>query len=353
MNTLLLEILGVPAPTILWSIFGLLIAVFMIVDLGITNRTPHVISTKSATYQTLFWISCSFAFAGLIYWIYDPPPTPKGVDLTGKDAAIQFLAAYLTEYALSVDNIFVIIVILRYFQVEEKYHHKVLFWGILGALLMRGLFIFLGVILVSKFHFILYFFGAILIYTGYNMLAHSEEQKIDFERSKIIRLARRFFNFTSVYHGGKFYIREHGKLLFTPLFMVIIFIESTDLIFAIDSIPAVFAITQDQIVLYTSNIFAIMGLRAMFFLLSGVLNKFFLLKKGLAFVLIFIGGKMLFELLSEFKATEGVVHFVERIVAGNGTLYSLLTIVALLGGSIVLSLLLSGKKKEAEAGDEE
>lgn len=295
-------------------------------------------SSRAAFLQTSFWITVSLLF-GLIIWHFYDPSDPT---ITNHDAAMQYYTAYLTEYALSVDNIFVIIIILRYFQVDEKYHHKILFWGILGALVMRGLFIFLGALIIREFHFILYIFGGFLIYTGVGMLTHDEDQKIDLDNSSVVKFARKYLNFTNNDHGGKFFVRDQlGKLLFTPLFLVVILIETTDLIFAVDSIPAAFAITQDEVILYTSNIFAIMGLRAMFFLLANILDKFYLLKKGLALVLMFIGVKMMVEIFKHFDSLSFLYFKIP-------TWLSLIIIITLLAGSIVLSLISVEKKSKVQ-----
>ncbi len=270
----------------LFLVFGIIIIGFLIIDLGILHRNPGKISMKSALWQTIFWIAISVAFGVGIYF-YDG----------GSEKALEFFAAYFTEKALSVDNIFVIILILKYFSVKEEYYHKILFWGILGAIVFRAIFIFLGALLISQFHWILYIFGAFLVYSGIKMFKEQEDEEIDPENNPVVKFVRKFFRFTSSDHGGKFTFTKYNKLYFTPLFLVLVLIETTDLIFAVDSIPAAFAITQDEFIVYTSNIFAVMGLRAMFFLLAGVLGKFYLLQKGLAFVLIFVGGKMLLEIV--------------------------------------------------------
>src|SRR5690606_23058928 len=270
----------------LFLVFGIIIIGFLIIDLGILHRNPGKISTKSALWQSLFWIAISVAF-GIGIYFYDG----------GSEKALEFFAAYFTEKALSVDNIFVIILILKYFQVKEEYYHKILFWGILGAIIFRAIFIFLGALLISQFHWILYVFGAFLVYSGFKMFKDDGEEEIDPESNPIVKFVRKYFRFTSSDHGGKFTFTKYNKLYFTPLFLVLVLIETTDLIFAVDSIPAAFAITQDEFIVYTSNIFAVMGLRAMFFLLAGVLGKFHYLQKGLAFVLIFVGAKMLLEII--------------------------------------------------------
>jgi tellurite resistance protein TerC len=216
--------------------------------------------------------------------------------LGGTDAAVLYFSAYLTEYALSVDNIFVILLILKYFQVNDAYHHRILFWGIIGAVIFRALFIFLGAFLIGKFHAILYIFGVFLIYSGIRIYFEDGDEKIEPEKNPVMKLCKRFLPLSATDHGGKFIVREDGILRFTPLFLVIALIETTDLIFAVDSIPAAFAITTNEFLVYTSNIFAVMGLRAMFFLLAGIIDKFYLLQKGLSIILFFIGAKMLLDI---------------------------------------------------------
>lgn len=302
----------------LFGVFGLVVIVFLIIDLGLFSKTPHKISTRSALLQSVFWVAISLTFCTSIYF-FDTP-----------ERALEFLSAYLTEKALSVDNIFVIVLIFRYFKVEERLYHLVLVWGIVGAILMRAIFIFLGALLIERFHFVLYIFGAFLLFTGLKMMFHKEDDDDDgakVENNLIMRLARRYLPFVNQYHGSRFYIRQRGKLYFTPLFLVVLFIESTDLIFAVDSIPAVFGVSTNTFVVYTSNIFAILGLRAMFFLLAGVLDRFYLLQKGLSLVLMFIGLKMLAE-IAHYKLP---IH------------YSLGFIVLVLAGSIALSLLFPKK----------
>ncbi len=265
----------------LFILFSIIITGFLIADLGYFNRKAHRIEPKEALIQSLFWIGIAFAFAFLIFLFIS------------REMAAEFMSAYVTEKMLSVDNLFVIMLIFNYFKLEEKYHHKVLFWGILGAIVFRALFILIGAYIIYKFHWVLYIFGAILIYTGIKLFSDKKEEHIDFNKNKIFRFAKRFLPFTTNHHGGKFIVREGGKWLFTILFMIVLLVESTDIIFAIDSIPAAFAITQKPFIIFTSNIVAVMGLRALFFLLENILHKFHHLQKGLSFILIFIGAKMM------------------------------------------------------------
>jgi tellurite resistance protein TerC len=278
--------------SILFGVFALIIAVFLVLDLGLFNKQAHKISTKSALYQSIFWVCVSTLF-GLFIYLYDEGGS-EGI--TAAEAAIQYFSAYLTEYALSVDNIFVILLILKYFRVNEDYYHRVLFWGILGAIVFRAVFIFVGALLIHKFNWILYIFGVFLIYSGIRIYFEDGDEKIEPEKNPILKLCKRYLPMSQHDGGGQFMIREGGRRLFTPLFLVIILIETTDLIFAVDSIPAAFAITTNEFLIYTSNIFAVMGLRAMFFLLAGIIDKFYLLQKGLSIILFFIGAKMLLEI---------------------------------------------------------
>jgi tellurite resistance protein TerC len=273
--------------TILFGVFASVILVFLLIDLGVFNKSAHKITTKSALYQSIFWVFISTVFGVLLYF-FDP----------GKEKAmVEYFSAYLTEYALSVDNIFVILLILKYLAVKEEYYHRILFWGILGAVFFRGIFIFVGALLIAQWHWILYIFGVFLLYSGIKIYFEDSDEKIDPEKNPILKLCRKYLPITNDEMGGKFLAKVDGKWMFTPLFLIIVLIETTDLIFAVDSIPAAFAITQNEFLIYTSNIFAVMGLRAMFFLLSGIIDKFYLLQKGLSIILFFIGAKMLLEII--------------------------------------------------------
>jgi len=266
---------------ILFLIFSVVIVGFLAVDLGYFNRQSHKIGFKEALYQSLFWIGISLVFGFLIFLFLN------------RELAAEFLSAYVTEKMLSVDNLFVIMLIFSYFKLEEKYHHKALFWGILGAIVFRAIFISVGAYVIHQFYWVLYIFGALLIYTAFKLINEKKEEHIDFSKNKVVKFAHKFLPFTNSNHGGKFWLRENGKFYFTSLFLIVVLVEFTDIIFAVDSIPAVFAISQHWFIVFTSNIFAIMGLRALFFLIENILHKFHHLQKGLAFILFFIGAKML------------------------------------------------------------
>lgn len=266
---------------ILLLIFIFVVAGFLIVDLGFLNRKAHKVEFRPALIQSIFWIAISVVF-GILVFIF-----------LGQESGAQFMSVYVTEKMLSVDNLFVIMLIFNYFNIEEKFHHRILFWGILGAIIFRAIFILLGTVIISQFHWVLYIFGALLIYTGIKLFSSKKEEHTDFEKTRIVRLAKRYLSFSTNYHNGKFIVRENGKIHFTILFLIILLVESTDIIFAIDSIPAAFSITQDPFIIFTANVFAVMGLRALFFLLENLLSNFHQLQKGLSFVLIFVGGKML------------------------------------------------------------
>lgn len=267
-------------PIIFWIIFNAFVLIMLALDLGVFHRKSHVVTLKEALSWTAVWILLALIFNGIIfYW-------------KGQQQALEFFTGYLVEKALSVDNIFVFIMIFSYFHVPAQYQHKVLFWGIIGALIMRVIFIFAGVALIEKFHFTIYVFGAILIYTGFKMFNHNKT-KIDPDKNPVIRFFRRFMPVTDTLHQDKFFVKIEGRNFATPLFLVLILIETTDLIFAVDSIPAILAITQDQFIVFTSNVFAILGLRSLYFALAGIVHRFWLLSYGLAIVLVFVGIKMM------------------------------------------------------------
>jgi tellurite resistance protein TerC len=269
------------AQTNLTILFGVIVVGFLALDLGYFNRKSHKVEFKPALYQSLFWIIISLIFGSLIFLF------------VSREMAVEFFSAYVTEKMLSVDNLFVIMLIFSFFKLEEKYHHRVLFWGIMGAIVFRAIFISAGAYIIHQFYWVLYIFGVILLYTGVKLFSEKKEEHVDFNNNKILKLARKFLPFSPNHHGGKFFVREKGKFYFTSLFLIMILVEFTDIIFAVDSIPAVFSISQNLFVVFTSNIFEIMGFRALFFLIESIIHLFHHLQKGLAFILIFIGLKML------------------------------------------------------------
>jgi tellurite resistance protein TerC len=266
--------------TIFWILFNVFVLLMLAIDLGVFHRKSHVISIKEAIIWSVVWISLALTFNLILYF------------WRGQQQAMEFFTGYIIEKTLSIDNIFVFIMIFSYFQVPAQYQHKILFWGILGALILRAVFIFAGVALIEKFHFTIYFFGAILLYTGFKMFKHNKA-KIDPEKNPVIRFFRKIMPVTTQLQGNNFFVRQNNKWYATPLFLVLILIETSDLIFAVDSIPAILAITQDQFIVYTSNVFAILGLRSLYFALAGIVHRFWLLSYALAIVLIFVGIKML------------------------------------------------------------
>ena len=263
-----------------WIVFHLLIFTFLALDLGVFHRKAHTISVKEAGITSLIWISLALAFnAGIFYFM-------------GQQKGLEFLTGYLIEYSLSVDNIFVFVLVFGAFAVPREYQHRVLFWGILTALILRGSLIALGAALITEFQWILLIFGAFLVFAGVRML-RSENEEIDLENNRVLKLIRRFLPLSEKYHGQKFFVLEQGKRMATPLLMVLLLVEVTDVMFALDSIPAIFAITQDPFIVYTSNVFAILGLRSLYFLLAGFIGQFVFLRYGLAVVLSFVGLKLL------------------------------------------------------------
>jgi tellurite resistance protein TerC len=267
-------------PLWFWVAFHVGVFVVLAIDLVGFNRKAHAIGIKEAAIWSVVWVALSLSFNALVW------------RLKGADAALDFFTGYVIEYSLSVDNIFVFVLIFSYFQVRPKFQHRVLVWGIIGALIMRGLMIWLGVALVARFHWILYIFGAFLLVTGIRMLI-SKGEEIDLESNFVLRFCRRWMRVTPEYHEQKFIVKQRGQWMLTPLALVLIVIDIMDLVFAVDSIPAVFAITQDEFIIYTSNICAILGLRSLYFVLAHVIDRFVYLKTGLAIVLGFVGLKML------------------------------------------------------------
>lgn len=304
--------------SISWILFNLFVLLMLSLDLGIFNRKAHVISMKEALIWSGIWIFLALLFnSGLYYW-------------AGKQKALEFLTGYLIEKSLSVDNIFVFVMVFSYFGVERLYQHKILFWGILGALILRAIFIFAGVALIEKFHWIIYLFGAFLIFTGIKMFGQKEKD-IHPEKNPVLKLVRKYVKVTSYNSGDKFFTRVNGIRHVTPLFLVLVFIETTDLIFAVDSIPAILAISNDPFIVYTSNVFAILGLRSLYFALSGIIEKFAYLSYGLAIILMFVGIKMMITDIYKIPI-----------------LLSLGVIVLVLASSIVLSISKDKKRRKTE-----
>lgn len=267
-------------PVFVWVGFFVFVLAMLALDLGVFNRKSHAISMKEAGIWTAVWIALALVFnAVLFFW-------------RGQTPALEFLTGYLIEKALSVDNLFVFALIFTMFAVPAKYQHRVLIWGVLGALIMRGVFIGAGAALLERFHWLIYVMGAFLIFTGIK-LAVQKEAEIHPERNPLVKFFSKLFPVSTNYHGQAFFVRLNGILTATPLFIVLLVVESTDVVFAVDSIPAIFAVTQDPFLVYTSNVFAIMGLRSLYFLLAGALDKFYYLKPALAIILSFVGIKML------------------------------------------------------------
>ena len=262
-----------------WILFNLFVLVMLVLDLGVFHRRTHVVKFREALLWSAMWIALAAVFAVIVYFWH------------GRGPALEFVTGYVIELSLSVDNLFVFLLIFRYFQVPTVHQHKVLFWGILGALIMRAVFILAGVGLIRQFHWIIYIFGALLVYSGIKLF-RQENAEIHPEKNPLLRLFRRWIPVTKDYEEAKFFVRRPG-LYATPLFIVLLVVETTDVLFAVDSIPAILAITLDAFIVYTSNVFAILGLRSMYFALAGMMELFHYLHYGLSLVLIFVGGKML------------------------------------------------------------
>jgi tellurite resistance protein TerC len=263
-----------------WIGFSVFVMAMLALDLGIFRRKSDEISLKEALGWSAAWIGLALAFnAGIWHW-------------HGGEKALQFFTGYLVELSLSVDNLFVFLLVFGYFRVPARHRHKALFWGIFGALVMRAVFIAAGIALITRFHWIIYVFGALLVASGIKMTLQGDKE-IHPERNPVLKLFRRFMDVTSEYEGGRFFVKQDGRIFATPLFLVLLILESTDLIFAVDSVPAVLAITNDPFIVFTSNAFAILGLRSMFFALEGVIKRFCYLHYGLSAVLVFVGAKML------------------------------------------------------------
>lgn len=309
-----------------WIAFGAFIVAMLTMDLVVFHRKAHEPSLRESAFWTIFWLGLALLFNCLIWYA------------GGSRAAIYFLTGYLVEWSLSMDNVFVFAVIFGYFRVPLKYQYRVLFWGILGAVIMRLTFVLVGAALIHNFEWILLVFGVLLIMTGIKLAFKNEE--VHPEKNILMRLGRRLFRVSKESHGDRFFVREHGKLCVTPLFLVLLVVESTDVLFAIDSVPAIFGITQDPFIVFSSNIFAILGLRALYFLLAGIMNMFRYLSYGLAAVLTFVGIKMVTEyILPHWLGID--FHFFKDYPWA-----SLVVIISLLGISIVASLLAEKRDRE-------
>ncbi|MCB9637455.1 MAG: TerC family protein [Myxococcales bacterium] len=300
----------------MWILFHVFLVLMLAMDLGVFHRKSHQINVREALIWSAIWISLAMLFnLGIYFW-------------RGSEHALQFFTGYVLEKSLSVDNLFVFVLIFSFFKVPASYQHKVLAWGIIGALVMRATMIFAGVQLIQRFHWILYFFGAFLVFTGIKM-AFEKETGVHPEENPVIKLVRRLFRVTEDYEDDQIFVRKDGVLWATPLLVVIAVIEATDVVFAVDSIPAVLAVSRDPFIVYTSNIFAILGLRSLYFALAGVIDRFHLLKYGLGAVLTFVGVKML---INDYYHIP--------------TMASLLVVVGLLGASVVASLLIPPNEEE-------
>lgn len=303
---------------LLWIGFNLFVLAMLALDLGVFHRKAHAVTVREATIWSVAWVAMALAFnAGVFFW-------------RGPDTAMEFFTGYLIEKSLSVDNIFVFLMIFSYFSVPAAYQHRVLFWGIIGALVMRGIFIAVGTTLLAKFHWIIYVFGAFLVLTGIKM-GLQKERDIHPETNPVLKFFRRLMPIAEGYEEGSFFIWRAGRLFATPLFLVLLLVESTDLIFALDSIPAIFAVSMDPFIVYTSNVFAILGLRSLYFLLAGVMDLFRYLKLGLAAVLTFVGVKMM--LVDVYKIP---------ISFSLGVVFGILAI------SVVASVLIPSREAKAE-----
>ena len=300
-----------------WAGFAVFILLMLALDLGVLNRKAHVIKYREAVTWSIVWVSLALLFAAGVYW--------KLGSLIGK----QFLAGYIIELSLSVDNLFVFILIFSYFKVPSKYQHRVLFWGVMGALVMRITMIALGAALIERFHWIIYVFGVFLIYTGIKMM-RQDETEVQPEDNPVVRFVTRYIPVTRTYDGEKFFTEVNGRRMGTLMLLVLVTVEVTDLVFAVDSIPAIFGITTNTFIVYTSNVFAILGLRSLYFLLAGIIEKFHYLKIGLSIVLAFVGVKML---------TEGLVEKYLHIGKESIITISLGVVAAVLIGSVVASVI--------------
>ncbi|MGB3775266.1 MAG: TerC family protein [Leeuwenhoekiella sp.] len=313
-----------------WGLFIVFILICLALDLGVFNRSAHVIRSKEAGIWTAVWVSIALAFSGVIYWLFSAEMVENPTGLSPDNAVLKYITGYLIELSLSIDNVFVIAVIFSSFAIPAKYQHRVLFWGILGAIIFRALMIVFGVALINKFEWIVYVFGVFLLYTAFKMFK-SDDSDFDPKDSKVFKYINKVFPVTTQTDGAHFFMNIDGKRLATPLFIALIIIELTDILFALDSIPAILAITADPFIVFTSNILAILGLRSMYFLISRMLTKFRYINYSLVVILAFVGLKMIFSHMVEIPEW-----------------LSLLVIILSLAGGIIASMVIDNDNDEKE-----
>ncbi len=318
---------------LIWGLFIVFVLICLALDLGVFNRSAHVIRSKEAGIWTAVWVTIALSFSGVIYWLFSAELVENPTGLTPDNAVLKYVTGYLIELSLSIDNVFVIAVIFSSFAIPAKFQHRVLFWGILGAIVFRALMIVFGVALINKFDWIVYVFGAFLLYTAYKML-RSDDSDFDPKSSAVFKYINKVFPVTTQTDGANFFMKIDGKNMATPLFIALTIIELTDILFALDSIPAILAITADPFIVFTSNILAILGLRSMYFLISRMLSKFRYINYSLVIILAFVGLKMIFSHLVEIPEW-----------------LSLLVIILSLAGGILASMLID-QKEDVDKGDD-
>ncbi|RXG15253.1 tellurite resistance protein TerC [Leeuwenhoekiella aestuarii] len=300
---------------LVWGLFIAFILICLALDLGVFNKNDHVIKSKEAGIWTAIWFTIAMAFSGVIYWLFNAELVENPTGLSPDSAVLKYITGYLIELSLSIDNVFVIAVIFSSFKIPPKYQHRVLFWGILGAIIFRALMIVFGVALINKFEWIIYVFGGFLLFTAYRMLK-SDDSDYDPQDSTVYKAVKKLFPVTTRMEGHDFFIKEQGKKAATPLFLALIVIELTDILFALDSIPAILAITADPFLVFTSNILAILGLRSMYFLISRMLQKFKYIHYSLVVILAFVGLKMIFSHVIEIPEWLSLAVIIVSLVGG-------------------------------------
>ena len=301
---------------LVWILFITAVLIFLALDLGIFNKTPHIISTKEASKWTAIWVTLSFAFSGVIYWLYSGNYVANPDQLKPLSAVVKYITGYLIELSLSIDNIFVIAIIFSSFKIGHKYQHRILFWGIIGAIFFRGLMIFFGVMLINKFTWTTYIFGAFLIFTAVKMLFSKDDDNYDPKHSLIFKVLGKIIPITTHTEKEHFFLKIDNKTYATPLFVALVVIELMDVLFAVDSVPAILAITSDPFLVFSSNIFAILGLRSMYFFLANMLNKFSKLEYSLIAILSFVGIKMLLHDYIEIPEWASLAFIALSLVGG-------------------------------------